>query len=160
MKLIQRLGSVCGVFLAPFAVGCGHEPAPSAEQDTAAIEAVSRDRARAFNESDAGTIASHFAEDGLLMAPGTEAMRGRKAVRGYYQAVFDEYLPKLDSRYEEVEVSGDLAYGRGWAEVELTPKEGGETTVSTAKYLNILKRQPDGTWKTTHDIWNGNEPER
>jgi ketosteroid isomerase-like protein len=30
--------------------------------------------------------------------------------------------------------------------------------VSTAKYLNILEKQSDGTWKTTHDIWNGNEP--
>jgi ketosteroid isomerase-like protein len=29
--------------------------------------------------------------------------------------------------------------------------------VSTAKYLNILKKQADGSWKTTHDIWNSNE---
>ena len=28
---------------------------------------------------------------------------------------------------------------------------------STSKYLNILERQADGTWKTTHDIWNANE---
>ena len=74
----------------------------------------------------------------------------------YYQAIFDHYEPKLSSYYEEVEVSGDLAFGRGIAEVELRSLSNGETEISTAKYLNILKRQTDGSWKTTHDIWNSN----
>ena len=91
------------------------------------------------------------------MAPGKPASVGREAVRAYYQAIFDEYKPELDSHYEEVEVSGDLAYGRGEATVRLTPRKGGASTVATAKYLNILQRQSDGTWKTTHDIWNSNK---
>jgi hypothetical protein len=58
---------------------------------------------------------------------------------------------------EEVKVSGDLAYGRGFAKVKLIPHGGGDTLTSTAKYVNILQRQPNGSWLTTHDIWNGNE---
>lgn len=117
---------------------------------------MSSARAEAFNQSDAGEIASHFTEDAILMAPGVEAMTGREAVRDYYQSIFDEYAPELESRYVEIKVEGDLAYGRGIATVTLTAIDGSETTVSTSKYLNILQRQPDGTWKTTHDIWNGN----
>jgi len=30
--------------------------------------------------------------------------------------------------------------------------------LSISKYLNILERQPDASWKTTHDIWNDNAP--
>lgn len=135
---------------------CQTEPAHQVEEDIQAITNVSKARAEAFNNSDAAEIASYFTEDAVLMAPGKEASTGKEAVQAYYQSIFDEYVPELSSHYEEVEVSGDLAYGRGFAKVTLTPKTGGASTTSTSKYLNILKRQPDGSWKTTHDVWNGN----
>ncbi|MEW5979071.1 MAG: SgcJ/EcaC family oxidoreductase [Acidobacteriota bacterium] len=148
---------ICFMALAT-TVGCGQVQNRSAEFDVRQVEAVSQARAEAFNRSDAQTIASHFSDDCVLMAPDKPAARGREAVRSYYQSIFDVYSPVLESGYEEVRVSGDLAFGRGFATVRLTPKNGGPTTVSTAKYLNILRRQSDGTWKTTHDIWNSNEP--
>jgi uncharacterized protein (TIGR02246 family) len=139
--------------------GCSDDPqvTSSQEEDVAAITAVSKARAQAFNESDAQGIAVHFTEDAILMAPGAPAAQGREAVAAYYQSIFDEYKPVLESYYEEVEVSGDMAYGRGEAKVTLTPREGGPTTTSTSKYLNILQRQPDGSWQTTHDAWNANK---
>jgi uncharacterized protein (TIGR02246 family) len=134
------------------------QPSATHEQDIAAIEAMSKARAEAFNEGNAADIALHFTDDALLMAPGQPTAQGKEAVQTYYQSIFDTYHTALTSYYDEVKVDGDLAYGRGFAEVTLTPKAGGEPVTSTAKYLNILQRQPDGTWKTTHDIWNGNEP--
>ena len=130
----------------------------STESDVRQIEAVSNARAEAFNNSDAKTIASYFTEDCVLMAPDKPATKGREQVRAYYQSIFDAFSPRLKSGYDEVSVSGDLAYGRGFATVELTPKNGGPTTVSAAKYLNILRRQSDGSWRTSHDIWNNDEP--
>lgn len=132
-------------------------PSSTLEQDIAAIEAMSKARALAFNEGNADNIALHFTEDAILMAPGQPASQGKEAVRAYYQSIFDTYQTSLTSYYDEVKVDGDLAYGRGFAEVVLTPRSGGASISSTAKYLNILQRQPDGSWKTTHDIWNGNE---
>lgn len=138
-------------------VSCKNDNKPGTEDEKELIRSISNARAKAFNEGNASAIAVHFTEDALLMAPGKPALKGRQAVQDYYQSLFDEYDPQLESRYEEVEVSGDLAYGRGFAKVTLVPKNGGAALVSTAKYLNILKRQVDGSWKTTHDIWNGNE---
>jgi uncharacterized protein (TIGR02246 family) len=139
-------------------ISCHRPDGRSTESDVRQIEAVSNARAKAFNNSDAETIASYFTEDGVLMAPDRPATKGREQVRAYYQSIFDAFSPKLKSGYDEVSVSGDLAYGRGFATVELTPKYGGSTIISTAKYLNILRKQSDGNWRTTHDIWNGNEP--
>lgn len=136
---------------------CRQEAEQDGAGDVAAIESMSAARAKAFNEGDADAIAAYFTEEGILMAPGQPVAQGRSAVASYYQAIFDEYDAELTSGYKEVKVSGDLAYGRGYAEVKLTPRAGGEPVVSTAKYLNILRRQPDGSWLTTHDIWNGNE---
>ena len=125
--------------------------------DIAVIKALSAIRAKAFNEGNANDIATAFTEGGMLMAPGTTTMTGREAVRGYYQHIFDQYRTSLESGYEEVKVSGNVAYGVGYAKVKLVSHNGEDTLISTAKYINILQRQDDGSWLTTHDIWNGNE---
>lgn len=135
---------------------CGISASYSIEDDVQQIKDISSARAKAFNEGNAANIARYFADDALLMAPGKPVLKGTKAVEEYYKLIFDQYNTVLESHYEEVEVSGDLAYGRGEAKVTLTPKSGGAGSVSTAKYLNILKKV-NGVWKTTHDIWNSNE---
>jgi len=133
------------------------ETEKDATADVEAITAMSKARAVAFNEGDAATIASYFTEDAILMAPGEPPRVGPEQVEDYYQSIFDEYDTALNSYYNEVKVSGDLAYGRGTAEVKLYPKDQDTVLTSVSKYLNILQRQADGTWKTTHDVWNGNE---
>jgi uncharacterized protein (TIGR02246 family) len=136
---------------------CDKQSAPDEANEIAKIKALSATRAKAFNEGNAGVIASAFTESGTLMAPGKKSTTGREAVRKYYQEIFDQYKTFLESGYEEVKVSGDLGYGVGFAKVKLVPHSGGDTLVSTAKYINILQRQVDGSWLTTHDIWNANE---
>lgn len=128
---------------------------PPKEVET--IKAISAARAKAFNEGDAEGIAKYFAEKCYLMAPGSVAKTNPRDVRAYYQSIFDQYHTSLESGYEDVKVDGSLAYGRGFARVKLKHKVTGEESGSTSKYLNILEKQPDGTWVTTHDIWNGNE---
>jgi uncharacterized protein (TIGR02246 family) len=140
-----------------FNSSCKTTTTSSTENEKQVITEISKARAKAFNEGDAAGIAVHFTDNAFLMAPGKPAAKGRAAVQAYYQAIFDEYTTELESHYENVEVSGNLAYGRGFAKVTLIPKKGGAPLASTAKYLNILEKQPDGVWKTTHDIWNGNE---
>jgi uncharacterized protein (TIGR02246 family) len=140
-----------------FLLSCNTSSDFSVEKDKKQITEISAARAKAFNEGNAAGIAIHFTDDALLMAPGKPVAKGRKAVASYYQSIFDEYTTQLESHYEEVDVSGSLAYGRGEAKVTLIPKKGGAPLISTAKYLNVLKKQPNGEWKTTHDIWNGNE---
>lgn len=139
------------------AAGCDQRVVQDEASDISRIEALSAARAKAFNEGNANAIAIAFTENGVLMAPGSRSTTGREAVRIYYQGIFDQYKTFLESGYDDVKVSGDLAYGVGFAEVRLVPHAGGDTLVSSAKYINILQRQNDGSWLTTHDIWNANE---
>ena len=136
---------------------CDKRVARDEAQDISTIKALSATRAKAFNDGNADVIANAFTANGVLMAPDKESTTGREAVREYYQEIFDQYQTFLESGYEEVKVSGDLAYGVGFAKVKLVPHSGGDTLLSTAKYVNILQRQHDGSWLTTHDIWNANE---
>ena len=139
-----------------FSIVASFGQTPSLEEDKAAITAVSKARAEAFNNEDAKGVAVHFTENAGLMAPEKSALIGQRAIEDYYQSIFDEFEVRLDSYYEEVKVSGDMAIGRGEATVQLKPKGENKTTTSSSKYLNVLRRQPDGSWKTTYDIWNSN----
>jgi len=125
--------------------------------DEATIRALSDARAEAFRQGDSASIARQFAPDGYLMAPGEPKRQGPEQVQAYYQKIFDEFETDLESGYEQVAIDGDIAWGRGFAKVTLRPRDGGPPQSSTAKYVNTLRRQPDGTWITTHDIWNANE---
>jgi uncharacterized protein (TIGR02246 family) len=145
-----------GAILLILLSACQEKKIPDIDTDINIITAISAERAQAFNEGNAAGIARHFTKDAFLMAPESETKRGRAEIEAYYQAIFDEFETELESGYEDVKVDGDLAFGRGFAKVWITPKSGGEKIYSESKYLNILERQADGTWKTTHDIWNGN----
>ena len=138
-------------------LACDPDLVQDTTDDISKIKALSAARAKAFNEGDANVIAMAFTNDGRLMAPATKSTTGREAMRAYYQGIFDQYKTFLESGYADVKVSGDLAYGVGFAKVKLVPHSGGDTLFSTAKYINILERQHDGSWLTTLDIWNGNE---
>ena len=76
--------------LALWLSGClANPPQQSSATGVASIRTVSAARAEAFRQGDAAGIAVHFTEDGLLMAPGSPAQRGREAVRAYYQSIFN-----------------------------------------------------------------------
>ncbi len=57
----------------------------------------------------------------------------------------------------ETQVAGDWAYDRGNYTVTVTPKSG-KPMEASAKYLIIVKRQPDGSWKVYREISNSNNP--
>ena len=55
-------------------------------------------------------------------------------------------------------VSGDLAVHRFTGELTLTPKAGGDAVTEAIKGLHVLRKQADGTWKITQDVWNTDRP--
>jgi len=70
------------------------------------------------------------------------------------QANFTANTNKMTIKIDETVVVGDLAYTRGSYDQATKPKAGGMTTKLTGKFLDILQRQSDGTWKITRDCFN------
>jgi ketosteroid isomerase-like protein len=42
---------------------------------------------------------------------------------------------------------------------KFTPKSGSESMQDIGKYMAILEKQADGSWKYTHFIWNTDIPQ-
>jgi ketosteroid isomerase-like protein len=64
----------------------------------------------------------------------------------------------FDLTSTEVQVVGPWAFDRGAYRWRGIPRAGGEPIEDHGKYLVILQRQPDGSWKVARDMDNSDRP--
>jgi ketosteroid isomerase-like protein len=108
---------------------------------------------KAFDQGDAAGCASFFTEDVLLMAPDQPMTRGKKAFEAIYRSRMDKSSGGTHSNnLVEYGVEGDLAYQVGTFAIS------GTNPTEQGKFLNILKRQADGTWKVAVSMFNSDRP--
>jgi uncharacterized protein (TIGR02246 family) len=129
-------------------------PAPDPAADRAAIEQLAGQFQTAFNAGDAAAVAATYAEGAVLMPPDQATVEGTAAIQAYFQGFFDANTATIELASNEIEVSGDWAYDRGTYTMTTTPKAGGDAATIYGKYLVLLARQADGTWKVSRDIDN------
>jgi uncharacterized protein (TIGR02246 family) len=127
--------------------GCGRGSGPGEVGSRQAIEAAVQRYVDASNQGDADALASLYADDAVLLPPDHEPVRGRAAIGDFWRQGTDEGLEVTTLR---VEVDGDLGYLVGRYHLPATDEE----PADSGKYVMCLKRQLDGAWKLTADIWN------
>lgn len=107
----------------------------------------------AFDRGDAAGCAAFFTEDVILMPPGEPMTRGRQAFEDTYR---DRMTKATGGTHKnslvEYGVEGDMAYQVGTYAIE------GANPPEKGKFLNVLKRQTDGTWKVAVSIFNSDLP--
>ena len=127
--------------------GCAGRTQPPAAGARQAIEAAVARYVAASNRGDAEGLAALYADDAMLLPPDHEPIRGRQAIGEFWRQGTDE---GLEVTTLTVEVDGDLGYLVG--RYNLPPTD--EEPADSGKYVMCLKRQRDGSWKLTADIWN------
>ena len=141
--------------------GCQTAPTPEPKRDvaadTTAIHALIDKVSAAFNSNDAGATAATYVDDAIMMNPNQAAAEGKQAIQAAYEAIFKENVAKIVHTPLETQVAGDWAYQRGSYAQSFTPKSG-KPLEDSGKFLEILKRQPDGSWKSHRLIYNSDNP--
>lgn len=133
-------------------------PAAFADEtaDRAAIEGIWESYSAAVVAGDPKTWLGLWDEGGIQMPPGAPA-RGKDVL---VEQVPKRYTPDFASEMhinpEEINIAGDWAYTRGT--YDLTVGSGDGATTIDGKFMTILRRQDDGTWKIYRDIFNSNTP--
>ncbi len=131
----------------------------SYESDVAAINELYDQYCLASNEDDIDHFMSLWDDDAIRMSPDLPAFVGKEMVRSYFETLFEKSTGIIAIYGEtEVQVAGDMAFSRGTYTVSLSPKAGGPATHIDGKWLDILKRQTDGSWKIYRDCVNFNAP--
>jgi len=126
-------------------------PAALSPADADAIRAASAAYVQSASDTAWTQWAGLFTEDAIFLPPNTAARVGRAAVEAWGRS----FPPIKDLRIEPLEVEGvaDLAYVRGRYSLLVT-LPGVAAVPDTGKYIEIWRKQGDGAWKLSRDIYN------
>jgi uncharacterized protein (TIGR02246 family) len=132
--------------------------AAASSDDPAVVNNVRNEFISAFNAGDAAKVASQYASDAVIMPTHQPIITGRDAIENYNKTFFEMYTATIKLSPVETKVFGERALDRGTYTIQLVPKAGGNPMMDEGKYLVLLQRQADGSWKLTHDIDNTSMP--
>jgi ketosteroid isomerase-like protein len=123
--------------------------------DEATLRNLDAEWSKAAGAKDVDKTASYYSDDALIMPPNSPTLQGKAAGRAMWQAMFT--VPGFGGGWKatrvEVAQSGDLGYVTGTYEINETDASGKPHT-DTGKYLEIWKKQADGSWKCVVDMFN------
>lgn len=91
-------------------------------------------------------------EDALQLPHGSDPIQGREAIRKDMQAGVEISLTWKPKKADVARL-GDLGWTWGIYRARWTDPKG-EKKQSRGKYLNIWRKQPDGSWKVAVDMGN------
>ncbi len=157
MRVEAILSSLALVMLA----GCAAPPPVDVDAERSALMEADRAWAEAYAASDdpAEAFVAQMVDDAVLLPPDAPLAEGREAIR----AVIDmlEALPGFNVTWSAVAADvgsgGDLGYTRGTYQMSMTGPDGGSMIIN-GKYLTVWKKQADGSWMVTADMFNGDAP--
>ena len=151
---MKRISPVAAFVILPVIAACQPPGAATlSQEDIAGIEATTQAWMEAVNAGDWAAVGTTYTEDAVFLTPNEPAVQGRSDI----QAWFEAFPPINDIILETVEIDGvgDVAFVRGTYTLTMT-HEGMDAVADTGKFLDVRRRQADGSWLIHRDILSSN----
>jgi ketosteroid isomerase-like protein len=138
--------------------GCSQAPPPAAPDTRAADEKAIRDGesawVRDFATKDPEKVLAHYSDDADSMLPEMALMTGHESIRAGLKEEFSDPNSSLDFRPAKVVIakSGELAYSEGTYDYDSTDPKTKKAVHEHGNYVEVYKKQTDGSWKAAEDI--------
>jgi ketosteroid isomerase-like protein len=110
-----------------------------------------QDWALSCNAKRLDDLAMMYSVNAIALRPGAEPVRGRSAIRQYFQEAMTAGLGDVQLDCTDVGVLGDIACLSGCSRM-LLPIAAGNRRERTGKFL-MLARYEAGEWKVIADVW-------
>lgn len=127
-------------------------------KDIRAIRLFLQQSGHAVNAGNVEAEVNRFTDDGIYLWPDAPAIKGHQALRHWFERRFAQVEVSLENVSEELEVCGYWAFERGKYVARVKIKKSGREEMIRGKYLNILRRLPDGSWRIARRIRNRDHP--
>jgi ketosteroid isomerase-like protein len=124
--------------------------------DTATLRATTDTFGRILIDKDLDAFTSLYTPEAVVLPPHQPAVQGLAQIKAFLQA-----FPKVTRcNLEILEIDGrdDLAYVRGSYSMTIEPEGAPGPIEDVGKFLDIRKRQSDGSWKIAVDTFNSDKP--
>ncbi len=114
---------------------------------------------RSFNGGDFEQFMSVFTDDAIQLSAGLPDTIGKAAIRKVYEDALATNDIKVEFHTTEIRVAGDLAFERGTFTIHISRRaDGAHVADVTSRHIHVLRRQPDGSWKTWRMMTNSAAP--
>jgi len=151
------------------AAGCAPSPAerapagaagqPLAAADIASIRSTDSSFAGAMEVGNPAAVAALYLPDAHLLPPNAAPVEGRDAIQQFVAGMLNAYQMTVLIGTDEIEGRGDLAYARGHYVLDGRPKTTGTPPLhDEGKFVEVLRRQPNGRWRYAVDMYSSNLP--
>jgi uncharacterized protein (TIGR02246 family) len=157
--MMQRMFLRCAAATSlAFLLGCSTAQPPAPPDTRAADEQAIRDGeaqwVKDFATKDPEKVLAHYADNADSMIPEMKLMTGHDSIRAGLKDEFSDPNSTLDFHPDKVTVakSGDLAYSQGTYNYTSTDPKTKKPVREHGNYVEVYKKQADGSWKVAEDI--------
>ena len=135
------------------AVFCVVIALPAFAQDKATIERLNAQFAEAFNRGDIAAVAAMYAEDAVLLPPGSDMVKGRNDIRSFWMKAAEQISDFKLATVDVKPLGSDAAREIGTFSLKT---KGQQAQDVSGKYV-VVWQKVSGDWKLATDIWNSNQ---
>jgi ketosteroid isomerase-like protein len=106
---------------------------------------------------DCDALTALLDDDAVLLQPGTPPIVGKAAFHDFMKTAIAKspsvkvvkYVPDI----RDIQVAGNVAYEWGYFDAVQKSSDQQAAQSLRAKFVRVMKRQADGSWKFTRVIW-------
>jgi len=121
------------------------------------IRAIDDAYEKAVANQDINAVGALYAADAKLLAPNAPMATGRAEIQALLQGFLDAGAQSLELNTVETDDLGDTVIEVGTYRLGLQPP-GGDPITDEGKYLQVFKRQSDGSFQLAYDAFNSDLP--
>ena len=127
--------------------------------DETALKKLDEEWSKAAGDRDVDKTISYYSDDAVVMPPNIPTLSGKEPIRALWKSMLEspDFSGGWKATKVEVARSGDLAYVNGTYEFN-EKDDSGKPITDKGKYLEIWKKQADGSWKCVADMFSSDLP--
>ena len=155
---MSRTSLVLLLFLLSLSTACQTQ-ATSTSADETALRKLDEEWSRSAGSKDVDKTISYYSDDAVVMPPNIPTLTGKESIQTLWKSMLSspDFSGGWKATKVEVARSGDLAYVSG--NYEFNEKDNsGKPITDKGKYLEVWKKQADGSWKCVADMFNSDQP--
>jgi uncharacterized protein (TIGR02246 family) len=122
------------------------------------IEKLHQQDIAATVSRDVSQLVALLADDAVVIGQGDKPLVGKTAFQASLTQSFAKNptlkVLKYEPEFEDVQITGEVAYEWGYFNVTQQESATSQPMSFRARFMRVMKRQSDGSWKFVRVMWN------